>query len=167
MPEFTRFIDKSEFERDLIYTFAPNLSEVSKDKELFSKHFILFVACDFSKYTIDELSSFAEKMLDEGAVSISTWGKNCEKMHDIFDETLIYRKEVEKLGFPHIVTTWHEKDSLDEALWFALNTAFAVEEYEETCKSTLIAAVGNEDWNKLLRFRLSDIESFNEEMLKD
>lgn len=165
MSQFTKFIDKGEFERDLFYTFVSKLSDISRDLSLFSKHFILFVACDFSQYTIDELNNFAKKMIDEGAVSICTWGKDCEKMHDIFDETIIYHKEIEKRELPHIVTTWHEKDSLDEALWYALNVAFAVGEYEETCKSTLIAAVGNEDWNKQILKRLSDIESFNEEIV--
>jgi hypothetical protein len=165
MPEFTIFIDKSDFERDLIYTLVSDLSEISKDEELFSKHFILFIACDFSKYTVDELSSFAEKMLDEGAVTICTWGKDCEKMCDIFDEIIVDREIETKQEIPLIMTTWHPKDSLDEALWFALNVISPIDEYKVTCKSTLIAAVGNEDWNKLLRFRLSDIESFNEEIV--
>lgn len=167
--EVTEFLDNSnssDYERDVLYSFVPNLSEISKDSEKISKYFILFIACDFSKYSIDELSDFTEKMLDEGVACVCTWGKDCGTMHDIFDEIIVYREVIEKREFPHIMTTWHENDSLDEALWFGLLSASVDDDYVEECKSTLIIAVENEDWNKYLLSRLSNIDNFNKIMLE-
>ncbi len=167
--EVTKFIDNSDssdYERDVLYSFVSNLSAISKDSTEISKYFILFIACDFSKYSIDELSDFAEKMLDSGVACVCTFGTDCGKMHDIFDDIIVYREVIEKKEFPHILTTWHENDTLDEALWFGLFSAFVDDDYIKECKSTLIVAVEDEEWNKHLLSKLSNIRNFHQETLE-
>jgi hypothetical protein len=167
--QLKQFFDNSgevEENRDVFYASVSDLTSVSKDPELIGRYFILLVAGDFSRYTVDELGDFAGRMLDEGVVCVCTWGPDCKKMHDIFDENIYSRQRIAKRVFPLILTTWHTEDNLDKALWYALFVAFPVEEYKEECRSIMVVAVGNDEWNKKLISRLSDIESFNQEMLE-
>jgi hypothetical protein len=63
---------------------------------------------------------------------------------------------------PVIMTTWHEKDSLDEALWFFLTTAWPDDAYSDNCKSSLAIVVGNSDLETQILQKLS-----NRQMLKN
>ncbi len=72
--------------------------------------------------------------------------------------------EAEK-PFPHVMTSWHTKDSLDEALWFALNVTFPDDELFDTCGSVLIVSVANEERDEYLQKRLANLQQFNEELV--
>lgn len=113
------------------------------------------------------LGRFAQKAIDKGVAYICTWGEGCERMHDIFDETVVWQEVSKNKEIPCIVTTWHTNDSLDEALWFALNNTHPDDFYFETCKSVLVTAVENKDFDKHLRLLLSDIEKFNKDILRE
>jgi len=44
------------------------------------------------------------------------------------------------------MTTWHDDERLEEALWFAVNSAFPAGAYEQTCKTLVTVTIGNQDW---------------------
>jgi hypothetical protein len=124
------------------------------------------LACDADELSIKVLGKWSNKLIDSGLAYLCTWGKDCERVHDIFDETVVGREVFDKEAIPPIITTWHADQSLEEALWFALNTTFPVPEYEETCKSLLIVAVKEAEWDEYLRLRLSDVNTFIEMVLQ-
>jgi len=58
---------------------------------------------------------------------------------------------------PIIMTTWHDKDSLDEALWFFVYSAYPEDGYWDTTRAGLAISIGRTDWSEQIWRRLSDI----------
>jgi hypothetical protein len=55
------------------------------------------------------------------------------------------------------MTTWHEEDSLDEALWFLVSRAFPDDGYQNTSRSALAISIGYPAWDEQIRRRLADV----------
>jgi hypothetical protein len=85
-------------------------------------------------------------LLDAGCVYFCCWGPGCERVHDIIDE------EDSKDGLPvvdnesTIMTTWHDDESLEESVWFALNVASPDDRFFDDCKSVVAVCIGNAFW---------------------
>jgi hypothetical protein len=151
--------------RDVYYLTARTLDSIT-GPDFPGRYFTLFIAADFSVYNVGDLNNLAKKMLDAGVVYVCTWGNDCEKMHDIFDEIIVER-EIDKGGDGTcILTTWHSKDTLDEALWFALCSAFPDDKYKDMCRSILAMTIGDTTGD-LVRTRLMDIQKLNRDILND
>ena len=119
-----------------------------------SRRFIAFLAADATGIDETILSVFARTLLCAGCVYFCAWGTDCERVHDVFD------KECLKVE-PVITTTWHSKDSLDEALWYFIFNAFPEDEYLETTRSALAISIGRPEWNEQICRRLSDLDLLN------
>lgn len=69
-------------------------------------------------------NSIATWLAASGCLYFIAWGTDCEAWHDSVDwanlETFDYG---EILDERFIMTTWHDKESLSEALWFAGQSA--------------------------------------------
>lgn len=97
---------------------------------------------------------------------MSVLGGKIVKEFMIIDEVYVEREIETKAEFPFVMTTWHNKESLDDALWFAL---FCTEPYEDSADSTistLILNVKDEERDIHLRNTLSDLDKFNEDALR-
>ncbi len=121
------------------------LHDLAGSLSLPSKHFIALVACDSTRFSVDEMSKAGAWLLDQGAAVIATWGPGCEKFHDIIDETDLEVRPAQAED-ELVLTTWHDSESLAEALWFVINTISPVSRYEATCNTVLTIAVGNPEW---------------------
>ena len=64
-----------------------------------------------------------------------------------------------------IMTTWHDQESLDEALWFFLNCAFPATDYEDSCRAELVVVIDNENWATQLKARLADQDALNRDVV--
>ena len=125
---------------------------VSKIKEFdviklphLSKYFTLFIANN-EEVIIEEYSQKAKKLIKSGLVYLCTWGKECEKIHDIFDEEnfiMEINQEIETDNDSVIMTTWHKDESLKEALYFFLMNTSPTEKYYSECKTSLVVIIGN------------------------
>lgn len=62
------------------------------------------------------------------------------------------------------MTTWHEGESLEDALWFVLFAAMVSEGWD-SC-STIIVTVGNPNWKERIKRHLSDIRTFSTNLLE-
>ncbi|HTR43632.1 MAG TPA: hypothetical protein VMH87_18630, partial [Pseudomonadales bacterium] len=122
-------------------------------------HFVAFVTADATRVDAIVLANFCRKLVQAGCVYFCAWGPDCERVHDIFDE-LIFNTD------PVIMTTWHDKESLDSALWFFLFSAFPDDGYG-TVQSEVAISIGNPAWGKQIRHNLADIESFDKKMLQE
>jgi hypothetical protein len=58
------------------------------------------------------------------------------------------------------MTTWHENESLAEAIQFVLVAAMPDESYADGCGSTLGIAIGSSLWAAEMRSALSDCHRF-------
>jgi hypothetical protein len=114
-----------------------------------SRHFGLFLALDAGMIGAETIRRVAEDLLRQGLVCLCAWGPDCERVHDIFDEVdVAMDPEPNK---PVVMTTWHSDESLEEAVWFFVNSAFSDEAYAPTCRDWIFAPVANREWEKSIR----------------
>jgi hypothetical protein len=147
-------------ERELFCLSLPDFNSKPDALALPSENFIVFLAADASRVDTEMLRRFAYWLLEEGCVYFCAWGPDCERLHDIFDSECF---EME----PVIMTTWHADDTLDDALWFFVYCAFPDDGYAETCGSALAIAIGHSDWDEHIRKRLTHLDTFNRDMLRN
>lgn len=148
----------------IYFSHAKRLSEL--DTFVYpSEFFTLLLCADFENETVDSLSSLTNTLIDKGNVYFCAWGSGCEWAHDIYDEILVERELKAEKEF-HVMTTWHDDEPLEEALWFMLFNATAEDKQWDNC-SSVIVTVGNEQWGQEVEDCISDIWAFNERMTKD
>ena len=115
-----------------------------------SQRFRLFVAADTNKTSVEALSQFAESALARGMVYFCAWGPGCQRFHDVVDEI---RDEVFRQGRftpptpdDTVMTTWHDDEDLEEALFFFATCAYPTDEYAIDSEYWLAICVGNPEW---------------------
>lgn len=116
-----------------------------------SPQFAMLLAYDASVIDHKAFDLFTRRLLDKGIALLCTWGPECERVHDWFDQEIVYMEVLEGIERPCIMTTWHDDEPLEEAIWFLLYAANPVEEYLPTCQASIIVSVGNADWDRQIR----------------
>ena len=142
-------------DRFLLSATVSGPKDFSSPINIHGEHCVLFIAMDARPMSTNEISDIANWALDQGAVYVSAWGPDCERVHDIIDEVLVDRNPGET-DEDVIMTTWHDDETLEEALWFAVNSAFAVGNYEQTCMTLVTVTVANQDWGSQIAKTLSE-----------
>jgi hypothetical protein len=115
-----------------------------------SQHFGLLIAFDARGVEWEAIESVAEKLIGKGLVYLCAWGPDCERVHDAFDDASV-ELNAEPTDDDVIMTTWHSKEGLTEALWFFVNSAYPARSYEHSCNDWVIAIVGNPQWEQIVR----------------
>jgi hypothetical protein len=65
-------------------------------------------------------NEIAEWLVSTGCLYVVAWGVQCEEWHDTVDWTILERFEFGDIPDENfIMTTWHDKEPLSEAFWFA------------------------------------------------
>lgn len=123
-------------------------------------HFICMIVGDASETSDEQISFFVHHLLERGMVYLCAWGPDCSRVHDLADLAMV-EEELETGNAIPVMKTWHSHESLDDALWFALNSAWPDETFEATCNSSNIFVVNNDAWAKHIGQRLSNLEQFN------
>jgi hypothetical protein len=91
---------------------------------------------------------FATALIRSGARYVCCWGPDCERLHDCFDEAEGALSGWDASDGSHVMTTWHDDEPLEEALWFALNAAIPTpDETAATTQAVLAVSVANHDWS--------------------
>jgi hypothetical protein len=139
-------------ERELFLLTLPDFSSVPTSISLPTHHFVALLATDATGVDAEVIAEFSRRLLRAGCVYFCAWGPDCERMHDVFDSVCF---DVE----PVIMTTWHAKESLDEALWFFVSCAFPDDGYRNTSRTALAISIGKPDWQEQIHRRLSDLDS--------
>jgi len=140
---------------------AESLPELVDAIEVREGHFALFLACDASNVSTDEIGAASSALLDRGIAYLVAWGPDCERVHDVFDEVEVQRSLDEKSDGV-VMTTWHAGESLQEALFFFLFSASPTEAFEATCNTAIAASVCNRNWAKTIRESLGSVETLKE-----
>jgi hypothetical protein len=116
-------------------------------------HFVLLLALDATKLEADLIHTVAEALLNKGMVYACVWRPDCERVHDTIDQAIIQRNPDETNGNV-VMTTWHDKDPISEAVWFFLNCAWPADDYVHTCSDWIAAVIGNPAWEAEVRAKL-------------
>jgi hypothetical protein len=59
------------------------------------------------------------------------------------------------------MSTWHANERAEEALWFAVNSAYPATPYDATTISTIAAVIANGDWAKVVQGYLADLSTLD------
>jgi hypothetical protein len=111
------------------------------------RHFTCFCAMDARNVTAAELGEFCARLISLGCAYLCTWGPDCERVHDVMDE-LVVGDNPPQTYLGCLMTTWHAKDSLEDALHFFLYAADPDEEYAPNgCGLALCISVASTEWN--------------------
>ncbi len=112
-----------------------------------SRHFALFTAFDLSGVSSEGILLVANHLIDRGLAYASCWGEDCKRWHDAIDAVrpvdlhdddrpLEEQRDV-------LMTTWHDGEPLDEALFFFGRLALPTPRYAVECRDYVIAATSN------------------------
>ena len=93
-------------------------------------------------------------------VYFCAWGPGCEKFHDIVDEQIVANELDERSsGAPTeadtVMTTWHQDESLEEALDFFVTRAHPTNGLEPDSGACVAICVNSPEWAQVVR-RLLD-----------
>ena len=124
-------------------------------------YFVALIAWDSLTQPPGEVARVARILLNAGCVYFCCWGPGGERMHDIVDEEYL----CEGLSVNHsesaIMTTWHDGESLEEAAWFTLNSAYPDDRFFDKCKSVVAVCIGNRSWAEQLTAALADPQALS------
>src|SRR5262245_20885304 len=107
----------SSTERELFVLEIPDVADLPSFR-LPGPRFVCLLVWDAEEASDKSLAQVANWLLDKGAVYVCSWGSDCERVHDAIDTADISRNPS---CDPVVMTTWHSKESLAEAVYFALN----------------------------------------------
>jgi hypothetical protein len=151
-----RFGRSVKFGRELFLADLRAADDLRAPLEFPTKHFVAMLAWDSSSENVETIGRLAELLLRSGCAYVVAWGDGCSRIDDIVDLTAVCLKlgvgergapllPPEQNPFaahPTVMTTWHANDTLEEALDFFLLAANPVEEFEATCGSAIVIAIG-------------------------
>lgn len=125
-------------------------------------HFACLLAWDASGVSSEAVSRVARYILDSGCVFLCAWGPDCERVHDIFDDMIVGDGCAEPTDGSTVMTTWHDQDSLDGALWYLLRLTSPDEPFVDSCRASIAIVVGERDeWSAAVRDALSKPGEFS------
>jgi hypothetical protein len=132
---------------------------------LSSRRFRLFVAADATGLSNQEISDFAYAALSAGVVYFCAWGQGAERFHDLIDAVIVKDILGERqfaLSTPDdvIMTTWHQHETLEEALDFFAACAVPTEGYLADSRCWLVICIGNPEWASVATRFLAAVDYF-------
>jgi hypothetical protein len=131
---------------------VPTLEGVPSSLESCSPHFILLLAFDASSIEDERISAIAKTLMSRGLAGFSVWGRDCSRVHDLFDLERDPNETDERV----VVTTWHEDEPLSEAVCYFDLCAYPSSDFERDCSDWVAIAVGNKRWEEEMRTALID-----------
>ncbi len=142
--------DKYNPARRYCVGIVPSLEDVPLAIEPVSSNYSLFLAIDATPINDGTLRKTAKFLLERGAAYFCVWGPDCERAHDQFDMERMPEEPKGRI----VMTTWHSKESLSEALWFFANCVEPDEGFEADCTDWVAVSVMNEAWAQEIRVNL-------------
>lgn len=150
-----RINSKDKFGRDILFISTECIEDFDLNKlPALSKYFTLFIA---NNIELDEDKYFekAKELIKSGLAYMCAWGKGCSMLDDIFDDASV-RMEIEGEKETDddenvIMTTWHEDETLKNALEFFLMNTSPTAKYFDECKTAIVLKIGDSSETKHLR----------------
>jgi hypothetical protein len=136
--------------------FIGTIEELSDAIQPRNPQFTLFLAWDALALDQAQLRKWMQPLVDRGLVYFCAWGRECKALHDAVDMCDIEPQK--NSGNPDffIMTTWHDDEPLEEALWFFQTLALPTEPPIVGNFDRFAVAVGNPQWaDEMSRFFLA------------
>lgn len=139
---------------DPVHLHLPSLAAWPEPPPLTSKRFQLFLAMDARRIDDGVLLAFARMIVKQGLALASVWGPDCERVHDRIDDAVIEARPEEDPESV-ILTTGHDRETLEEALEFFVETLEPAKDLAFSCGSKLAVSVGDESLALRIRNKLA------------
>ena len=120
---------------------VPSLAGWPHAIDLASPYFVCLVVADGTTETAADVGEWARRVLAQGLVYACAWGPGCEVVHDVIDWEFLTMPDHANRAI--VMTTWHEAESLEEAVDFFLVSAVPDEAYRSHCSAWLLIEVGD------------------------
>ena len=133
-----------------------SIDELADKLNPHSTHFGLFLVMDAQEIESKRLGKPAATLLKKGLAYLCAWDPDCKRVHDTFDTQDLARK-LERDTHDVIMTTWHNDESLEEALWFFVHSAFPAADYVRGCNDWVIAPIANRQWEREIREKIRKV----------
>jgi hypothetical protein len=146
--------------RNLFMVELATPTELPSNIRVNSKCFGALIAWDARGVSATDVEVLLRPLIDGGCVYFVCWGPDCERVHDTADECDPYANTNSV-----IMTTWHNDESLDDAIWYFLNTMFPDPAFEEDFHSSLAITIGSPSWASAVRAALLDPRAFSARVL--
>jgi hypothetical protein len=134
---------------DLLLLAASDPGEAVRVVAGLSKRpFLCLLVWDAEQESVDAIDRVTEALLAAGCVYLCAWGTDCERVHDICDENIVAMEldgRGDEILSESVMTTWHEREAVDEALWFLLRCAVPDDDVAASCTTSLVLAIGVPD----------------------
>lgn len=131
--------------RDVQLVSAASLQELPAALASQAGPFLLFVAAGTTTLSDRAVVAICEELLRQGAVYAICWGPNSTHLKALFEQAASF---LHGDGPRTVKMTSHEHESLQDALWFAVHTAYPHDAHEEGWTRLVVATVASEDWRR-------------------
>lgn len=145
--------------RDLFFANVATPAAV-RDLALPPPHFVTLLVWNAEGQSTETVAVVLEELFARGSSYLCAWGSDCERVHDIADETDAYPSSLASPADAVRMTTLHAGEELDEAIDFLLRRTEPSAFYASSTKASLVLCIGPEDLaakaHHLLRDQLTD-----------
>lgn len=162
--ELERIARDTIWERELFLLELPSVEDFPENVDMPSDHFACFFVCDADRVPPESIRDAALNLLRSGGVSVSTWGRDSKRVHDLVDDAAMILNPFPTANSV-VITTCHGKESLDLALWFFLNSTWPADNYRNSCRSGLIVVVDSPARADKIREDLRDPWQFTQKQI--
>lgn len=148
-------VGRDELGRRVYLLFAPDFADIN-NAPFPAPPFVLLLGGPTQNLPVELVYSTIERLLTRGAAYIMCWGEGANRCEDIADEAAV----MSSIDNPHaatILTTAHDRDSLDEVLDFATTVAVPAEPLAERCRDVVLVFHGNVHWYNQAQILLEDM----------
>lgn len=149
-----------EFGRDLFLLELVDPGELPSKLNLPSRHFACLLVMDARSVSDAAIQQLAESLALSGLANLCTWGPDCERVHDISDRTFLDKGLQPQTDDDVIITSWHDRQSLEDALQFFLYNSEPTECYSSSCGTGMAITIGSREWRSIIEEALSDVRAF-------
>jgi hypothetical protein len=127
-------------------------------------YFTMLLAWDAPEIEQDKLINLLQPLVDRGLAYFCAWGNKCSEMHDAVDLCAAKREQAFGPADYLLMTTWHDDEPLEEALWFFEMCAIPSEDHVLADLERFAVAVGNSDWAVEMERMLAQSKEKQEEI---
>lgn len=124
--------------------------------------FVCLLAWDTGVDQDAEITWLARHLRGAGCAYICCWGRGAGNVEDLFDLVDIERNP-EADADEILMSTCHEREPLNDALWFAMFAAYPSRQQGDT-RTVLALTIGSPDYAHLIRMSMSKPDEFNSRM---
>ncbi len=147
------------FDRVLFALDLPRFEPCAATTRLPTDHFLCLLAADFTSASDGEISMLANSLIERGASYFVCWGPGCSRVHALIDDLTLLVEAPTSDGSV-IMTTSHGGETLSEALFFLLCTAWPDTGYQDSSGCIVAVSVGGGSIAAEIREALAEPEAF-------